>query len=430
MLYFTKRLSQIVLLACISIVCASNILEAESKSEANKTYTVALKPDIVLTNPAGFSKKYTLTLVENVNTTDGLYLYYPEVTNNAGYSGKAGIFALWSQHTLKSFAIINDNTMNYFAHNDNRFLCLTKLPTVLPRTDGVNAFAMGFPSCWQADCFVDLSQYENWEKQFMSTSNGCDIGISTVDLGEEALSFTATNGAGKQFSFTKTSHGWRVFDAAGEIRQVKTNGLDMSILNFDRAYNLFSTTLAFKNSKNESGNVEASFVARDYKLKFTKENYRFYQLVETTNNNIALSRPIWGMMVGGGMKPHVSIVKRDNSGGYFLAFTDMFSRLCISAILEVLPDGGYVADPTVGPLSQPKDDPFIRGGVDHIIDLRQFADGERFFKDGGGVASASEKDRVLTLTVTNAAGSKFTFSNQDGQWHAYSFWGEINRVKK
>jgi hypothetical protein len=71
----------------------------------------------------------------------------------------------------------------------------------------------------------------------------------------------------------------------------------------------------------------------------------------------------------------------------------------------------------------------MNGGVDHVIDLRQFADGERFFKGGGGVASASEANNVLTLTVTNAAGSKFTFSNQDGQWHAYSFWGEISRVK-
>jgi hypothetical protein len=31
------------------------------------------------------------------------------------------------------------------------------------------------------------------------------------------------------------------------------------------------------------------------------------------------------------------------------------------------------------------------------------------------------------MTVTNASGSKFTFSNPGGQWHAYSFWGEIQR---
>ena len=64
------------------------------------------------------------------------------------------------------------------------------------------------------------------------------------------------------------------------------------------------------------------------------------------------------------------------------------------------------------------------------VNLEKFENWERFFKGGGGVASASQENNVLTLTVTNAAGSKFTFSNPDGQWHAYSFWGEINRVKK
>jgi len=104
-------------------------------------------------------------------------------------------------------------------------------------------------------------------------------------------------------------------------------------------------------------------------------------------------------------------------------------RLCLSSITNMWPDAKYVEDPNVGPFSHPKDDIFIRGGVDYKIEIEQFDGWERFLKGGGGVASASEKDNVLTLTVTNAVGSKFTFSNQDGQWHAYSFWGEISRVK-
>lgn len=64
-----------------------------------------------------------------------------------------------------------------------------------------------------------------------------------------------------------------------------------------------------------------------------------------------------------------------------------------------------------------------------LFSLDQFEKWNRFLKGGGGLASASSRDGVYTLTVTNAAGSKFTFSNPDGQWHAYSFWGEIKRVK-
>ncbi len=341
-------------------------------------------------------------------------------------------YSVFSPYPLEGLSLVQagspENTFIFW--NDNSKICMCNLSELIPYSGYGNAFCDGFPSHWQAEYFVDLSQYDNWEKHFMPASNECNLGVSSVSLGKAGLTFTATNVAGAQFIFTKTAHGWRVSDEAGEIRQVRTNALDMSVLNFGRDYNRFSTTLALKNPKGDAKKIEASFVIRYGKLKSTANNYCIYQLVEATNNDVALSRPIWGMMVGGGMKCYVSLVKRDNCGGYYLAFTDMFSRLCISAIPEVMPDGGYVADPTVGPLSQPKDDPFMRGGVDHIIDLRQFDNYQRFFKDGGGVASAKQENNVLTLTVTNAAGSKFTFSNQDGQWHAYSFWGEINRVKK
>jgi hypothetical protein len=242
------------------------------------------------------------------------------------------------------------------------------------------------------------------------------------------LTITAANGAGTHFKFMKFGSFWRVSDDAGEIHRIKTNSVDLSMLASGSTYVDFAGMLTLKNSKGELSDINASLIVKCFKVRSTGHNFGVYQVVETTNNGILLSCPIWVTLMGNSAG-NFSFVKNGSEGGYYLSFTYGGSRLYLSAISSELTDGGYVVDPTVGGLSHPKDDSFVRGGVDHIIDLRQFENWQRFFKGGGGVASASEVNNVLTLTVTNAAGSKFTFSNQDGQWHAYSFWGEISRVK-
>jgi len=68
--------------------------------------------------------------------------------------------------------------------------------------------------------------------------------------------------------------------------------------------------------------------------------------------------------------------------------------------------------------------------LSNSIDLDQFEDWRERFEKRVGIVSAKKRNDIVTLAVTNAAGKSFKFSNPEGQWHAYSFWGEINRVKK
>jgi len=341
------------------------------------------------------------------------------------------VLNLYSQTALAGMDLINSTLLKttYLEWREKSMICLCRISGLTPNRCYADGFAVGFPSYWQADYFVDLSQYEDWEKHFAYTSNDCNITVTSVTPEKAGLTFTATNEIGTHFRFTKTRDGWLISGDTGPIRQVRTNTLDMSIFRFGETYSIFTNTLSFKSPEGKTKDVEATLIATVRRLESNGMRYYLYQLVETTNQAVALSRPVWSIMLGGNLGRCACLVKTNDGGVYYLCFTDGNDQLCVSAIPEVLPVGGFVADPTVGPLSQPKDDSFIRGGADYIIDLRQFNHYERFFKGGGGVASANLQDNVLTLTVTNAAGSKFKFSNQDGQWHAYSFWGEINQRK-
>jgi hypothetical protein len=314
---------------------------------------------------------------------------------------------------------------------DGNILCMIKISEQVPAQDYFNEVADGNASSWQADHIIDLSHYEGWEKYFRGQSNECDLTVTSVAYDKsDSLTLTATNSIGKTFKFTKRIGQWRAFDESGEIHPIAmqkvapTNYITLRGGTIDPV-----GTLALTNSQGIISKIDVSLLRQEYDPN-ARGRIVCYQLVESTNNSIADSRAIWMKTAQVLHSRIISLVGNGSGNGYYLALSDFYNRLCLSEISGALPTGKPLDDPEVGILSHPKDDPYVRGGVDHIIDLRQFDNSERFFKGGGGVASASQENNVLTLTVTNAAGSKFTFSNQDGQWHAYSYWGEINRIKK
>jgi hypothetical protein len=215
------------------------------------------------------------------------------------------------------------------------------------------------------------------------------------------------------------------------MQQEKSNSNNLTNLLEEQSIawpELFKSKLTLKGKNGEFQDIDVSFVQKYYKSR--KIPMVAFQLVESTNNEIAFSRPVYETFHGESHLGNYSLVKNSTGDGYYFSWTDYFSRLCLITIPDIIPNGKYTDDPNVGFFANSPNDPLMRGGVDHIIGMQGYFEGwERFFKGGGGVASAREANNVLTLTVTNAAGSKFTFSNQDGQWHAYSFWGEISRIK-
>jgi hypothetical protein len=350
-----------------------------------------------------------------------------------------------AQHPVKNWTLLNDGelTESYLTWQDESVICIGKIPNPInPRVADCASFGE-VPSYWQADHFINLNDFEMWEKVATNSDEG-EITITSVSSKPDGLTVTATNRSGNTLTFLKSKDGWHAFTGTHEVRRIRKSTIDWSILLKNasgQAGREFTDTLVFKTRSGESVKKDVMLLPRKI------GGLSYYQLYEFTNVDkelslsvlemfqpgsldTKLSRPVWEIYVPGQNFGNFSIVSNEKRDGYFLIWTDVLGRLCLSAITNMWPDAMYVEDPNVGPFSYPKDDPSMRGGVDHIIDLRQFADGERFFKGGGGVASASETNNVLTLNVTNAAGSKFKFSNQGGQWHAYSFWGEINRIKK
>lgn len=333
---------------------------------------------------------------------------------------------IFSDNPLKNWAVLNHSkpAESFLTWQDKSYVCISKLPDT-GIFERISTFGCGFISTWQADHFINLKDYEKW-KNSSTNSDEVEVTLTSVTTKSEGIAVTATNKLGEGLKFIKSKAGWLAYNGTNEIRRFTISPIDWNILE-TRGYwpAYFTNTLMFKTATGAS-------VTRDVSLKPKQLGGLWtYQLYETTNVENKLSQPVWESIVAPFDRfGHFTLVENGKGDGYYLCWTDLRGRLCLSAITNSWPDAKYVEDPNVGPFSYLKDDPFMRGRVDHIIDLRQFADGERFFKDGGGVASAKQENNVLTLTVTNAAGSKFTFSNQDGQWHAYSFWGEINRVKK
>ena len=338
-----------------------------------------------------------------------------------------------SQHRLKNIRLINYETTGggYLVWVDRSNICLSEIPGTIPQKARMNEPAYGFPSCFSADHIISLSCYEGWETFFKTQSNECDIGVVSVVQAKNELSLVATNHYGKTFRFAKILKAgdvWHAFNGAKEIfRTSPTGNSNLNFLKPDGEIARLDAILIRTNNIGIRENVGVSLISKRY----NSFGYPVvcYQLVESKNKDISLSGSIW---VGGIMPNYinnVSITKVTSGVDYFLSWTDYWSKLYIILISVALPSNKYLSDPEVGILSHPKDSQNLRGGVDHIIDLQQFVDGDRFFKGGGGVASAKEEKGALTLTVTNAAGSKFTFSNPDGQWHASSFWGEIKRIK-
>jgi hypothetical protein len=349
-------------------------------------------------------------------------------------SSPNAILTIWSLYPLKNWALITDikPIESYLAWQDKSYICISKLPN--PVILGYeSSFGSGFPSYWHADHFINLKDYEKWGNA-STNSDESEIIISSVETIPNGMTVTATNKLGEHLRFLKSKDGWHAFIGESEVHRLRWNPIDWGIAKEGNTKDVIYSwnNLVFTNATGTPINVTASLSPKFGSLYH-------YQLYESTNHDVRfslpiwsdnkLSRPVWEVFVGNGHWGNFSIVGNGKGDGYYLCWTDLRGRLCLSAITNRWPEAKYVEDPNVGPFSYPKDDPFMRGGVDHIIDLRQFADGDRFFKGGGGVASAKQENNVLTLTVTNASGSKFTFSNQDGQWHAYSFWGEIKRVK-
>ena|GEM_PF-6900943 len=376
----------------------------------------------VMTDMGGQPMMTKVSLLEG--KTEGLTIYgYWLFIDRAKPNGLTVVF---SGHPLGNWSLLSQigAPESYLTWQDESYVCICKLPKpVVPQV--ISGFGNGFPSIWQAGHFLNLKDYEKWQN-VPANSDVSEVTLTSVATKAEGLTVTASNKLGEGLKFIKSKDGWHAFIGANEIRRLKVSPIDWSILETRDFLPVasFTNTLKFKTATGASVTKDVSLKPKQLGGLWT------YQLYETTNVENKLSRPVWETIVAPFARfGHFTLVENGKGDGYYLCWTDLRGRLCLSAISNMWPDAQYIEDPNVGPFSYPKDDPFIRGGVDHIIDLRRFADGERFFKAGGGVASASEANNVLTLTITNAAGSKFTFSNQDGQWHAYSFWGEINRVK-
>ena len=338
------------------------------------------------------------------------------------------IFQLSPGYLLTNLAIVNNHqeVTSYLSWQDKLTVCLVKISDPVISDGGKYCgYSIGRPSPWVADHFINLNDYDRWVMA-VTNSNENAVTLTSVSAKPDGLTVTATNRLGEQLTFRKLQDGWHAFAGANEIRRLKVSPIDWSVLKIKQEPRvLYTNQMVFKTRTGAAKAMDASL-----KLEFLDGLYR-YQLCETTNADNKLSRPIWDTPVApGNSLGNYSVVGNGKGDGYYLYWTDTRNRLYLSGITNMWSEAKYLEDPNVGPFSHPKDDLYMRGGVDHIIDLRQFANGERFFKGGGGVASASQENNVLTLTVTNSAGSKFTFSNPDGQWHAYSFWGEIKRLNK
>ncbi len=399
--------------------------------------------DVHLNVKASDSKPVPLTQVfsKSVSTTSQGRLVQTNVSIVTGSTGNDSILEygliipehkkpnwieqIWCRYPLKNWAVVSQTNPveSYLTWQEEFQICITKLPEPLA-PQNQSGFGCGFASSWSADHFINLKDYEIWQNA-PTNSDESEVTLTSVST-NLGLTFTATNKLGEQLKFVKSKDGWHAFAGTNEIRRLKVSPIDWGMFAetdwFPRA--LYTNTLSFKTATGASVKVDVSLKPKGMGTLWT------FQLYETTNSGNKLSRPVWETRVA----PiddhwHFTIVENGKNTGYYLCWTDLRGRLCLSAITNLWPEAKYIEDPNVGPFSYPKDISDLCGGVDHIIDLRRFADGERFFKGGGGVASVSQENNVLTLNVTNAAGSKYTFSNQDGQWHAYGFWGEISRIK-
>ena len=378
--------------------------------------------------------RLTHTKVELQSSPSGQSYYYCALCPD--HEKPNTLLEIATTRPLSNLALTtNTNSIeSYMAWQDGLFVCFVKLPEpIIPRT--LNGFDAWPPSAFFADHIINLEDFEKWEKAATNNPDS-DVTLTSVVTKPDGLTVTATNRAGDRLIFHKSKTGWVAFNGTNEIRRAKPSKPVWSSLaeqgHWKYEMPLFTNRLTFKTSTGSPKVVDVSLQPKMFRQgdHGIYQNYWTYQLYETTNTENKYSRPVWELFVPTKNWGNFTIVGKGGGDGYYLCWTDISGRLCLSAITNRWPDAKYEEDPNEGPFSHSLDDRMMRGGVDHIIDLRQFAGGERFFKGGGGVASAKQEGNVLTLTVTNVTGSKFTFSNPDGQWHAYSFWGEINRVKK